>query len=250
MKYLYFAQKNCFKFVKFNFQMSDEKTVTPLTSDPKAFAEYAEKLGLDLNSASFYDIYGFDADLYEFTPKPVYSVIFLFSIGEKDGFLETRYKKPLPEDQIPTPRPWFSLQTVHNACGTMAILHSILNNLEHIKIKPDSWLSKFVEKTAKMTPEQRAKLIHNDDTLFSFHEQTAKNSDVAIPEKVAEHFVAFTEVGGKLWELDGRKPQPICHGEVKDVLAESLAYIQKEFMPNLANSLMVSLISFSKPPSE
>ena len=230
--------------------MSDEKTVTPLTSDPKAFADYTEKLGLDLNSASFFDIYGFDPDLYEFTPKPVYSVIFLFSIGKKDGVLETRYKQPLPEDQIPTPRPWFSLQTVHNACGTMAILHSILNNLDHVQIKPESWLAKFVEKTANMTPEQRAKVIHDDDTLFSIHEETAKGSEVSIPEKTTEHFVAFTNVGGRLWELDGRKPQPICHGEVKNLLPEALAIIQKDFMPHLENQLIVSLISFSKPPSE
>lgn len=228
----------------------EEKWVTPLSSEPRVFTKYCEKLGLDLSSANFYDIYGFIPDLYNFTPQPVYAVIFLYRIGEKDGPLETRYKTPLPEDQIPTPRPWFSLQTVHNACGTMAALHAILNNLDNIKLKPDSWLDKFAKETANMTPDQRAAIIHNNDELFSIHENAAKDSDLETPEKVTDHFIAFTSFGGKLWELDGRKPQPICHGDVNNLLVDSLSTIQKEFIPHLKNPLLVSLISLSKPPEE
>ena len=225
-----------------------EKWVTPLTSEPDVISKYTEKLGLDLSSANFFDIYGFVPDLYSFTPQPVYAVIFLYPIGEKDGPLESRHKEPIPDDQIPTPRPWFSLQTVHNACGTMAVIHAILNNLDHVRLKPDSWLANFAKETANMTPEQRAEIIHNNDVLFSTHENAAKQSDLAIPDKVSDHFITFVNIGGKLWELDGRKPQPICHGESQNLLVDSIAVITDQFLPNVKNSLMVSLLSLSKPP--
>ena len=228
----------------------EEKWVTPLTSEPEILSEYTEKLGLDLKTANFFDIYGFDPESFSFTPKPVYAVIFLYPIGEKDGPLESRHKQTLPDNQIPSPRPWFSLQTVHNACGTMAILHAVMNNLDHVKLADGSWLSNFAQATANMTPDQRAKLIHNDQTLFSIHEKAANQSDLAVPEKASDHFVTFINLGGKLWELDGRKPQPICHGEVKDLLADSLAVIEKDYLPHIENHLMVSLLALSKPPAE
>lgn len=228
----------------------EEKTVSPLANDPQIFSKYTENLGLDLNTSNFYLILGFDEEFHSFTPSPVYAVIFLYPMGEKDGFLQTRYNNPLPDEQIPTPRPWFSLQTVNNACGTMAALHAIMNNLDHVKLKPDSWLSNFAKETANMTPEQRAVLIHNDKTLFSFHEHAAEQSNLSIPEKVTEHYITFIEVGGRLWELDGRKPQPICHGEVKNLLSDSLSIIKNEFMPHIKDSLNISLMSLSKTLKE
>jgi len=33
--------------------------------------------------------------------------------------------------------------------------------------------------------------------------------------QVEHHFIAFVEKDGKVFELDGRKTGPICHGETK-----------------------------------
>lgn len=56
-------------------------------------------------------------------------------------------------------------QTVGNACGTVAILHSILNNKSHrlTHIQHGSFIDKMVTETAHMTPDQRAAYLNNDD---------------------------------------------------------------------------------------
>ena len=56
------------------------------------------------------------------------------------------------------------------------------------------------------------------DTLFTpqVHESAAQQGQTAPPARDDEcqlHFVAFVQSGGQLWELDGRKPAPIPHGE-------------------------------------
>ena len=218
----------------------EEKSTTPLPNDPGIFSKYAENLGLDLNSATFYDVLGFVPHLYSMTPQPVYAVILLYSVGKKGGPLDTRFKQPIPDDQIPSPQPWFTLQTVHNSCGLLSILHAILNNLDHVKLKPDSWLANFAKETANLTPEQRARVIHNDDTLFSVHENAAKQSDDQTKELPTDHYITFINFAGKLWELDGKKPQPICHGETQNLLADSIAVIKEQIFPHLKNTLFAS----------
>ena len=222
-----------------------KKKVIPLSNDPEELLNYVSRLGLDPSSATFSDVFSLDPEMALLVPHPVYSVMLLYPIGPKDGYLEKRCKETV---DLPSPHPWFTHQTVSNACGTIGVIHSIMNNLNHVKIKDDSWFTKFIQNTANMTPEQRAEAIYNDNDLFSIHDDAAQNSNVPIPDEVDTHFITFTEVGGKLWELDGRKPQPICHGEVKDLLLDTLALIQKEFLPHIDDPLKITMTALTALP--
>ena len=218
-----------------------KKVVIPLDNDPEHIAKYSAKLGVDLSTVSFQEIFSLDEELLPFIPRPCYSVIFLYPINES---LEARGKDtPVPDQN----GPWFTLQTVSNQCGTIALIHSIMNNLQRIKINPGSWFDQFAKKTASMTPEQRAEDIYESDFLTEAHQEAASSSTVEIPEEVDLHFIAFVHANDKVWELDGRKPNPICHGPATDLVIDACNVIKKEFMPLITDPLKISLIGLCAP---
>ena len=67
-----------------------------------------------------------------------------------------------------------------------------------------------------MNPAERAKQLEGDNTLEQAHGSAAEGGQTAAPtagEECALHFVSFIHHEGKLYEMDGRKPVPHCHGE-------------------------------------
>lgn len=106
---------------------------------------------------------------------------------------------------------FYMKQVIHNACGTIALVHAVANNKD-ITLK-DGVLKAYLEKSKDMTPEERGKLLENDSAFTITHQTLAQEgqTDVNQPE-VNHHFVALVEKNGVLFELDGRKTSPISHG--------------------------------------
>lgn len=63
------------------------------------------------------------------------------------------------------------------------------------------------------------------------------------------HFVAFVNAGGKLYELDGRKVAPVCHGDTSagSLLRDAVGVV-RQFMSQ-ADSVSFNLMALS-PPGE
>ena len=225
------------------------KKVVPLSNEPEELYKYAVKLGLEPEGSHFAEVFSLDEDMAAFVPRPAYSLIFLFPIGPKDGVLETRHKG---SEDVPSPTPWFTKQLISNSCGTIAVIHSVVNMVlqGRLKVKDGSWFANFIQKTKDMSPDERGKCIYDDDTLFAVHQAASQASDVPIPDTVDTHFVAFLMLGENLWELDGRKAHPICHGKVEDLILGTLAVIKKEFMPHIEDHLRISMCALTAPPQE
>ena len=81
------------------------------------------------------DVYGLDEELLAFLPSPVVAMILLFPINEKYETFRRKEEDDLKsKGQEISPKVYFMKQTIGNACGTVALLHSILNNRDHIPI--------------------------------------------------------------------------------------------------------------------
>ena len=139
---------------------------------------------------------------------------------------------------------------LHSSSG-IPTLHSLHPDLPpwivcvSLKIKSGSWLEKFIAEAKDKSPEDRAKLIEESDDLLDMHEENATVDDTPLTESSFEsHFIAFVIVDGKLWELDGRKPQPICHGPSEDVLKDSVSVIKNDFIPHIENPMEISVCAF------
>ncbi|KAL6484745.1 hypothetical protein MHYP_G00067900 [Metynnis hypsauchen] len=68
-----------------------------------------------------------------------------------------------------------------------------------------------------------------------------------LDEKVDLHFIAFVNVEGDLYELDGRKPFPIAHGKTtEDSFLEDAAEVCKKFMARDPQELRFTVVALSK----
>jgi ubiquitin carboxyl-terminal hydrolase L3 len=75
------------------------------------------------------DMIGFDPELLAMIPRPCEALIFLFPITEKyEAFREEEETHLKIREQNISPNLMFYDQTIGNACGTMALLHSLANN--------------------------------------------------------------------------------------------------------------------------
>lgn len=127
---------------------------------------------------------------------------------------------------------FYMKQTVHNACGTVALVHSVLNNLDAIKLN-DGVLKSYYEKAKDLTPEERGKLLEADEAFTTSHQELAQEGQTAADpnEEVNHHFISLVNKNGILYELDGRKSFPIEHGSTTaDSLLKDAANVCKEFM--------------------
>jgi ubiquitin carboxyl-terminal hydrolase L3 len=65
--------------------------------------------------------------------------------------------------------------------------------------------------------------------------------------EVNEHFVCFSCVDGELYELDGRKSQPICHGPSSpDTLLQDAAKVIKARIASNPDSMNFNVMALSK----
>ncbi|CEP61286.1 ubiquitin-specific protease YUH1 LALA0_S02e10968g [Lachancea lanzarotensis] len=192
--------------------MSPQRSVVPLESNPEIFTSFAHSLGLSSNYA-FHDIYSLtDPDLMAFLPRPMKAIILLFPLnsffeaakddsGDQTAVLD-------PRDSTIKQNPVWLKQTVRNACGLYALLHSLSNNPE--VLEKDSKLEHFL--THNKRADNRYADEETDAFIVSISEMYNENSSLGQTEapsaedEVDLHFITFIEFQGHLYEMDGRRP--------------------------------------------
>lgn len=218
--------------------------LTPLSNDPESLTDYTKTLGVEESSFVYAEVFSLDPDMLAILPPDPKALIFLFPVGEKDGPLEKRHQDDKP---IEGKTPFFIKQYVSNACGTIAVIHSIANNVDSFKIKEGSWLDKYIKSMKDKTPKERGDELQKDDSIQEVHETAATEDDTPMLEKFDNfHFIAFVPFEGKVWELDGRKPEPICHGEFEDFFTKVRDVITTQFYPHLKDIMESSMVTICK----
>ena len=122
-------------------------------------------------------------------------------------------------------------QYANNACGTVGILHSIMNIVEKHPdlVRPASYLHQFYLDTKDKTPKERGEHLVSNNSIEEAHKKAVEKGDTEVEEQVNTHFICFVEVAGDLYELDGRKEFPINHGPTssENLLMDSCREIMK-----------------------
>ncbi|KAF2624964.1 ubiquitinyl hydrolase [Macroventuria anomochaeta] len=183
-----------------------------IESDAGVFTYLIEKLGV--KDTQFAELLTLDAnDLRSL--GDVYGVIFLFKYptGEKP----TEVPKDGTFDHEAANSLFFAAQTIQNACGTQALISVLLNKEGEIDIGKD--LKEFKEFAGEFPPELRGETLSNSDLIRETHNSFARSSPfidetqrTATEDDDVYHFIAYSSINDKLYELDGLQPAPISHG--------------------------------------
>ncbi|CAM9001584.1 unnamed protein product [Rhodiola kirilowii] len=225
-------------------ESASAKKWLPLEANPDVMNQFLWNLGVPADEVECCDVYGLDEELLEMVPKPVLAVLFLYPLtakSEEEGIQQDNTKKVCSE------KVYFLRQTVGNACGTIGLLHAVGNITSEIKLVADSFLDRFYKSTANMNPMERALFLENDREMEVAHSVAATAGDTDASEDVNTHFICFVCVDGELYELDGRKSDPISHGSSSPttLLKDAAKVIQGVIQKN-PDSVNFNVIAVSK----
>ncbi|KAL5110039.1 Ubiquitin carboxyl-terminal hydrolase isozyme L3 [Taenia crassiceps] len=188
----------------------------------------------------FVDVFGTDPDMQALVPGPILSLLLLYPLTEN-------VKKNAIGTISMDEKCFFMKQTVSNACGTVAILHALANNVSALDLDSLPWLRKFLEKAHNSTPKERAEILENEEELSELHESCAHQGQTEVSNsQINLHFVAFVNSGGHLIELDGRCEGPILHGTTSPntFLADACKVVDK-FMQRDPDNVNFSLMALT-----
>lgn len=219
----------------------------PLESNPKLLNDYIEQLGFSTALYEFQDVLSIEDWALEMCMRPVAAVILLYPLTPK----QLQYQQDEPETS-PEHNIWFIKQRIGNACGTIGLLHSLLNtpsDIQKASIRPDSWLHRFLEETKTMDPIKKAELLESNNEIATMHDQATSSTENAtsrgdINDKVITHFIALVDHQGTLYECDGRKKAPISHGPTTDLLIDSCKVI-KQFMARDPDEIRFTILALA-----
>ncbi|CAO3649474.1 unnamed protein product [Mucor hiemalis] len=196
---------------------------------------------------NFVDVYGFEPELLAMIPQPVQAMIFLFPLTEAyEKFKDEEEAHLLKCEQSISPDVIFFKQTISNACGMMALLHSVASSDDEI-VGPGLF-SDIIEQAKNLSVDERTELLENSKELASVHADGANEGQTAAPdlsEVINLHFICFIEVDQHLYELDGRKLFPINHGKSNN-LVESSAKVMRQYMERDPEETNFSAIALCK----
>lgn len=136
-------------------------------------------------------------------------------------------------------------QYANNACGTVGILHSILNLMDKHSdlVRPDSFLHKFYLETKDKTPKERGEHLVKSDSIEEAHKKAVEKGETQVEEEVNTHFICFVAKEGDLYELDGRKEFPINHGPTSaETLLKDACREVKKFMDRDPDELRFTIL--------
>jgi ubiquitin carboxyl-terminal hydrolase L3 len=194
----------------------------PLLSDPSILNVLLAEIGFDTSLYKLTDVVSTEPWGLDMIPKPVASVIMLYP-KMTENQLEHHGGENISQESDDV---WFMKEgNDGNACGTYAILHSLMNLpllLRAVAIRQDSWLHSFSQECPlSLSPVDKAERLECDSRIKRLHNKAAAQEDENqasvgnVAEKVITHYVAFVHVNGGLYELDGLKEGPIRHCDTK-----------------------------------
>ncbi|KAH0535555.1 ubiquitin carboxyl-terminal hydrolase-like [Cotesia glomerata] len=224
--------------------------LVPLESNPEVMSKFIHQIGVP-SKWILHDVYGLDQELLQMVPRPALALILLYPESEKAQAYNAELEAKIKEEGLEAPKNVFHMQQcVPNACGTVALIHAIINNLDKIELE-DGILKNFYEEAKDLSFADRGKLLMNTASeIIDAHEQLAQEGQTAAPQEnapVYHHFVAFVAKDGSLWELDGRKSIPINHGPAtEETMLENAANVCGQYMerdPEEVRFTMIALVA-------
>lgn len=246
--------------------MASEKMWLPLESNPVVMESYLTELGARKGEFQVCDVYGLDEELLSMVPPTAVAVLMLFPLTNKlTSAIDSRDRAQAADQRGAAPSNLFFMeQLVGNACGTIGLLHAIINNQLSASSQPRigitegsfiaNFMAKVIRKDCPLSPLDIGRVLAGSNDLDSLHSLAAENGQSALPDEMkgeddphnrVYHFIAFVEKDGFLWELDGRRPYPHrwgpCGSSAGDSLLKASSHAIEWFMQQDPDNIQFGL---------
>ncbi|KAJ2902314.1 putative 26s proteasome-associated ubiquitin carboxyl-terminal hydrolase [Zalerion maritima] len=203
--------------------MSDSGGWNTIESDAGVFTFLLDNLGV--KDVQFEELLSLDTESLQVLQPHLYGVIFLFKFPTDKPYNDPNDRPEGGPDPAAAERLFFAKQTIQNACGTQALLSVVMNKTEGVdagNIEVGEKLREFREFTMALPPDFRGEALSNSELIRDVHNSFARSSPFAdetgrkarSPEEAEDvfHFIAYSSIGGTLYELDGLQRAPLNHG--------------------------------------
>ncbi|XP_064200467.1 ubiquitin carboxyl-terminal hydrolase isozyme L1-like isoform X2 [Anguilla rostrata] len=215
----------------------------PLEINP----ELLFKLGVG-NGWQFVDIMGLEEEALSWVPSPSFAVMLLFPLTQQHEAYREKQTEVMGDSHKRESEVYFIKQTVGNSCGTIGLLHAVANNKHRLEFEAGAVIKRFLDDTASMSADDRAKRLETNQEIQAAHEEVAAEGQCQVdPDKVNFHFITFISVGGQLYELDGRLNYPVNHGPTtEDNFIKDAAGICRQFMEREKDEVRFSAVALCR----
>ena len=196
----------------------EKKRWFPLESNPAVMNHYSANIGADESTFCFNDVFGVEPELLMMIPQPCYALLLLFPVTDQTEEATKDAVECVKNDPVDE-HVWFTRQTVGNACGTIGLLHALLNSTGAVKFKEGSILHKFSQQSVTMTSIERAAVVCDSKELEDAHDSAAQCGQTSAEQSDMNtnlHFVVFVHRDGALYELDGHRERPLFRGKCEE----------------------------------
>jgi hypothetical protein len=178
----------------------------PLESCPEIFDKYFRGVTED-NSITFNELISLDyKEFLTVEQGPVLGVMLSYERGQNPTVRKESNIMP------PSYVPFYMKQNeaLDNACGLIAGIHIIGNNLSYGKVQAPvtSILGKFFQTTTPVNWIERANILETFHELKTFHQDLAGEGQSEITDDTRHHYVAFIHYNDSIIELDGLQTGP------------------------------------------
>ena len=183
--------------------------------------QLALKLGLS-SELQFYDVYSLDgSEQLAHIPRPALALLVIIPLTP--AWDQSRKAEDANKEHCTDSGPnesviWFK-QIIGHACGSMGLLHSLINGPAINFIERDSDLAAIRSLAIPLDKTERAEMLYNSKPFEIAHKSVEQAGDsYADPtgERNGGHFVSFVKSGGVLWELEGSRMGPLSRGSLAD----------------------------------
>ncbi|OWR48703.1 ubiquitin carboxy-terminal hydrolase [Danaus plexippus plexippus] len=218
----------------------------PMEANPETMNKYLQRLGVS-NKWRMVDVMGLEGDPLKWVPRPVLAVILLFPLSEHYERHRSQQENELQIKPQQPPKDVFHLkQVLSNVCGTIALVHSVANNINTIDLE-DGILKDYLKSASGLDAAAKGALLENSTHIFRAYEEvlnSANNPANEDSEPVNNHFITFIHKNGNLYELDGRKSIPINHGPTTpETLLDDSAKICLEFIAREPDNIGFNVVA-------
>jgi ubiquitin carboxyl-terminal hydrolase L3 len=170
-----------------------------IESNPQVFTKLLRSLVSP--DWSMVDVFSFEDEYLQYIPQPVLAFSVLSPMAEDVPF------QTVAENER---RDAFFIRqgsSLPNACGTIALVHAIVNNRHNLGLPRTGAIADFVQQCAQKTPEQIGDIMAEFAPIRDLHNELVNEGQTAAAasnaDDVASHYVCLIPVGRDVVELDG-----------------------------------------------